>query len=422
MYTFHGVTSKCLRLMSDKSRWMNPGRVQVRKVPAIARFLMLTAVVAACIWLIPQGARAAGGPAGVALIVGNDNYPLSPLHHSVNDAQQIAQAMRQLGFTVRYSHDLDLKTMQSVIKDFRDSITGRDVTAFFYYSGHAWQVNGVNYLVPISFDPASSATIPAQTISLDLVFQAMATKTGQPNFVVLDACRSNPFAINSAPTAWIPGLASPTNVPSNTLVAFSTSPGKTAEDGEAIHSPYSRALLRYIRTPGLPVEDLFKDVRSNVESNTDNLQVPWENTSLSSVFYFRDPIVLMAQIHAADDDALLLVNGEQVIDWNNDGATVKSIPINAGTNVIEAKVYNQRSYTGGIQGLGGHLPEGWNYSATLSRANGSLLVQLSGAEDRPADNGPHHGKLFTTARVVVSVDDITGDVSIVSFDNDVWKH
>jgi hypothetical protein len=42
-----------------------------------------------------------------------------------------------------------------------------------------------------------------------------------------------------------------------------------------------------MQEPNRPVELVFKDVRRAVQSETQDRQTPWENTSLSGDFYFR---------------------------------------------------------------------------------------------------------------------------------------
>jgi formylglycine-generating enzyme required for sulfatase activity len=72
-------------------------------------------------------------------------------------------------------------------------------------------------------------------------------------------------------------------------MAYATAPGKTAADGSGRNGVYTQQLLRYITTPGLKVEDVFKRVRLSVEDATNGQQTPWETTSLRGDFYFTGP-------------------------------------------------------------------------------------------------------------------------------------
>jgi len=77
------------------------------------------------------------------------------------------------------------------------------------------------------------------------------------------------------------------DAPNGTLISFSTSPGKVAFDGAGRNSPYVKYFLEAIKTPNRPIEQVFKEVRRNVQIETKNAQTPWENTSLNGDFYFK---------------------------------------------------------------------------------------------------------------------------------------
>lgn len=355
---------------------------------------------------------------GVALVIGNTNYPANGLSNAANDAKDVAAALNDLGFQVTLKEDVNLTDFTSAIDAFRTMVTASSGIALFYFSGHGMQVNGVNYLIPVDATIAKSTDMQSATVSVQRVFDALGGRSGA-NLVILDACRTNPFP--ASPDGWVAGLAPPTNPPPNSLISYSTSPYSVASDGSGTHSPYTRALLRFIRTPGLSLPDLFKEVTKDVEDNTDQIQVPWTNSSIASTVFLRNPIYVVARFTSpADDDAMILLNGDVVADWNQDGGAPKKLLLPRLVNEVVVKVYNQRSYTGGIPGLGGHLPEGWNYNLSLSREDGTVLIPLSGKEDVPADNGPHHGKLFTVATLRLVVDDRTGKVDATSIDPAVW--
>jgi hypothetical protein len=57
-----------------------------------------------------------------------------------------------------------------------------------------------------------------------------------------------------------------------------------AKDGEGRNSPYTSALIEYIKEPGLPITDVFMKVRQKLRREVG--QVPWEVSSLEGKFYF----------------------------------------------------------------------------------------------------------------------------------------
>ena len=115
----------------------------------------------------------------------------------------------------------------------------------------------------------------------------MATAANRLNIVILDACRDNPYGRSFRTTA-ARGLAS-VDAPSGTLIAYATSPGKVAHDGDGRNGLYTGELLKVLPTPGLRVEDVFIQVRSAVRRATNGDQVPWESSSLEGRFIFALP-------------------------------------------------------------------------------------------------------------------------------------
>lgn len=64
----------------------------------------------------------------------------------------------------------------------------------FYYAGHAIQVQGENYLIPVGADIRREHEVPDECLSVSSVLRAMENAGNQMNFIILDACRDNPFA------------------------------------------------------------------------------------------------------------------------------------------------------------------------------------------------------------------------------------
>ena len=79
------------------------------------------------------------------------------------------------------------------------------------------------------------------------------------------------------------------DAPRGTIIAYATSPGKVASDGDARerNSLYTKHLLRAMQSPNKPIELVFNDLRRAVQDETKNQQTPWENTCLSGDFFFK---------------------------------------------------------------------------------------------------------------------------------------
>lgn len=219
----------------------------------------------------------------VALVVGNGAYTFAPLKNPVNDARDVAQALRELGFEVLHKENVGLNDMKRAIREFAAKIRGGGV-GLFYYAGHGVQVKGVNYLVPVNAEVEREVDVEDECLDAGYVLRQMAEVGSSINIIILDACRNNPFArgFRSAER----GLAL-MDSPSGTLLAYATAPGSVASDGDGRNGVYTEELLRHMRTPGVGVEDFFKRVRVSVLNRTQGRQTPWESSSLTTSFYFN---------------------------------------------------------------------------------------------------------------------------------------
>lgn len=224
----------------------------------------------------------------VALVMGNSNYGggIGSLPNPVNDAKLMAKALQQTGFEVVIVTDADWKKMKRAIQDFGDKLmaAGPSATGLFFYAGHGVQVQGMNYLVPVGADISKEADVKIETVSADDVLAQMEFAGSRVNIVILDACRNNPVgrSVRSASR----GLA-PMDSVRGTFIAYSTSPGSVAADGNGANSPYTAALAKTIVTPGLGIEEAFRDVRGQVMAATEEKQVPWDSSSLTAPFIFK---------------------------------------------------------------------------------------------------------------------------------------
>ncbi len=217
-----------------------------------------------------------------ALVIGNGSYESAPLRNPVNDASDIAAALRKLGFTTIHKQNATQKEIEDVIREFGKNLRKGGV-GLFYYAGHGLQVNGINYIIPLDAKIFEETDVKYEAVDARRVLDAMYNAGNNFNIVILDACRDNPL---------VRGFRSGSNglarmdAPKGTIVAYSTSPGKVALDGEGRNSPYTAALLEYMDDPGLTIEQVFKKCRRRIDKATNGRQIPWESTSLTGDFYF----------------------------------------------------------------------------------------------------------------------------------------
>jgi uncharacterized caspase-like protein len=265
---------------------------------------LMLAASGASAWAAPPTLLAQAGAASaskadersVALVIGNSAYRVGALKNPANDAQAVAASLRSLGFEVALRENTSLRDMIEAFRQFSVSARTARVRVIFY-AGHGVQVKGRNYLLPVDTEIRAEDEVAAKSADLNELLERLASMQQGINIVILDACRNNPFSgaeivgpdgrrlkFRGATPA---GLA-PVEAPLGSMVAFSTAPGGVALDnpGEK-NSLYTKHLLGFMQSPGLPVEMLFKQVRLSVARETGRVQVPWESSSLTGDFCFR---------------------------------------------------------------------------------------------------------------------------------------
>ena len=230
----------------------------------------------------------------IALVIGNGNYLYAtPLANPANDARAMASKLESLGFETYTGFDLDKFGMEHLLRDFSRASRQADVNLFFY-AGHGMSVDGVNYLVPVDAAFEDETALDFEAVPVDFVTRQMSLSNAV-NLVFLDACRNNPLASNLSRSMGVTrsaavqnGLAEMkvANSGKGMAIAFATSPGEVALDGEGSNSPFTTALLRHIDAENTDIAEIFTRVTGEVYESTGEAQRPWLNVSLTG------PVVL----------------------------------------------------------------------------------------------------------------------------------
>ena len=219
----------------------------------------------------------------VALLIGNGAYKTARLRNPVNDVDDMAKKLQQLGFDVVKLTDATRKEMREALRNFGARLE-RGGVALFYYAGHGIQLNGENYLVPIGADIKKEHEAQDECLRVGAVLAEMENRNSSLNMIFLDACRDNPFRGFSRSTNR--GLAS-MDAPSGSLIAYATAPGKEAADGDGRNGVYTQYLLKHLPAKNLDVALMLRAVRVDVEKATGGEQTPWESTSIKGSFCFN---------------------------------------------------------------------------------------------------------------------------------------
>jgi general L-amino acid transport system substrate-binding protein len=225
-----------------------------------------------------------------ALVIGNGAYSTAPrLPNPRNDAEDVAVALRRNGFETIVGLDLDRTGMDDATIRFARIAREAEV-ALFYYSGHALQFAGTNYLMPVDAKLSDEADLRRMT-RVDEVVADLQQATNV-RILVLDSCRDNPLAEDLKRSIGLTRAASlqrglaRIDAPQGMIVAYATQAGRTAADGAARNSPYTAAFLKHIETQE-EIGAIFRRISADVYESTKRAQLPELSLSLIGEFYLR---------------------------------------------------------------------------------------------------------------------------------------
>jgi len=274
-------------------------------------FILIAAFFSASVF--SQNSNKSGSEKRLALVIGNAKYTFSgELGNPENDAKAMKTALLQVGFDVYEYENLTQSQMKAAIDDFGKKLKNYSIGLFFY-AGHGIQSKGFNYLIPVDANLQTEQQIEYDCVQADRVLGLMEAAGSPVNIVILDACRNNPFERSWARSTEGGGLAF-MNAPGGSLIAYATSPGRTASDGAGSNGLYTSALLENIKKPDMNILQMFQSVRRTVSEKSLKKQIPWESTSLTSDFYFVKPA----------KNNILTSNSDIKPDVTTDISTVKS--------------------------------------------------------------------------------------------------
>ena len=283
----------------------------------------------------------------IALVIGNSDYhgTHEDLDNPVNDAQAISSKLRKMGYFVTTIENGNYAVLKKAMDGFVSNAKDAKV-ALFFFAGHGMQIISEdnaslrNQLLPIDYatiiDISKANTPSANMIDLANFLSQLENSGAASRVVILDACRNIPDRLtdsedqhieensaldeldrraattkllrnsavrtvklrSSGATIARSGFSEMKQRP-GTLVAYSTGTGQVAKDGigNAQNSPFTAALLKHIDSPDQKIEDIFKNVRSEVLQMTSQSQ--FQQTPLVFNTLDRD-IFLVAQLPRDD--------------------------------------------------------------------------------------------------------------------------
>lgn len=235
----------------------------------------------------------------IALVIGNSHYDegyYKDLANPLNEADAMACVFSKLKCEVLVGKDLTHKKYVNIFDSFLQKIQDAKAdAAIIYFAGHGLNINTQDCLIMKDTPPFEMGKfgIIDMSVPINKICQNLNVVGNQLNIIIVDACRNDPNqtvrGLALTQEASLFGMGTSSHLPYQTFIAYSTSVGGTASDGNATdgHSLYTKTLLENIEEENLPIESLFKRVRNKVYRGYGNLQLPWEYSCLTEEFCFN---------------------------------------------------------------------------------------------------------------------------------------
>ncbi len=353
----------------------------------------------------------------VALVIGNGAYQnASPLPNPRNDALDVGAALTRTGFDAIVGIDLDRAGMDKAAVSFNRAARDADV-AVFYYSGHALQFAGVNYLMPVDAKLTDEADLRLMSRVDDVVADLQQAKNLR--ILVLDACRDNPFAealkrsVGRTRGASLGSGLAKMHAPQGRIVPYAPQAGRTAEDGSGRNSPYTAAFLKNIETPE-EIGTVFRRISADVYDTTRRTQLPELSLSLIGEFYLKGRSSAASPAPGKSDEVSALEqrlkNLEEQLKTKDEPKTALAAPPARISPPVAAAPAALPPAAGAYDPVGAATA----FYTALSEANGRSAVALVVPEKRGA--GPYVeaniSKFYSSLREplkILSVEPIDAD-------------
>jgi len=209
----------------------------------------------------------------LALVIGNNAYAnVATLKTAVADSAAVGDQLEKMGFIVRRAQNVDQRAMSRALAAFYAEIQPDD-RAFFFYSGHGFEISGANYLLPVDV-PAARVNQPDivrdAAIPVERVIDGIRARGARVTILVLDACRDNPFAPPGTRTSALTGGLARIDAPEGVFVLMSAGAKQEALDrlsdaDNERNSVFTRAFLQELAKPGRTLVEIAKATQVGVK-------------------------------------------------------------------------------------------------------------------------------------------------------------
>ena len=216
-------------------------------------------------WLLLAALAAAAAPARRVLLIGNSAYQHLPTLRSPKaNVQALGASLSKMQSQPQAVYDVSQVELIATVRKFMETVQPGDFV-LIYFSGYGYQdaASGLNYLLPVGFDPKDRTAISQKALAVRSFESRLEERKAGTRMLLLDACRQAP----GLPV----GLA--TFAPhSGQVVSFSAPANQTAVDPASggVNS-FTAALIQALETPGSTPASVAALLPSVIETPLDAL-------------------------------------------------------------------------------------------------------------------------------------------------------
>lgn len=225
--------------------------------------LLLALLLAGLVAQAPAQARR------LALVVGNDAYQkVVKLDRAGADAEAVARELGAAGFEVSLHRDLSNTRFAVAVSEFYDKVKKGDEVVVFY-AGHGVQTERGAQLLPIDIEGDTEFVVERLSQPVNGLLDSLERLQPRVSLVIIDACRDNPLRAQGRSIGAARGLSGP-NVARGQMLMFSAASRERAldslgRDDKNANGVFTRELVARLRMPGMPFEQVARDVQNAVE-------------------------------------------------------------------------------------------------------------------------------------------------------------
>jgi len=242
----------------------------------------------------------------VALVIGNRDYGNNSLKNSINDAIGIKSVLEKIGFDVILKKDVTLLEFYKALDELKAKIEPNNTIVFFYFAGHGNTLSQKSSQEYLMMTDKNKRVV----VGIYKLYEFLDRAKARYNIVVIDACRDYQKSYISANNIdnqrYIKNLKNfrgnireakgkikkeliihddncPYIFPRSTIISYATMHNQIAKDWsryDKTHSPYTRQLIKYLDDEEIPIEEVFRRVRTSMIRETNRTQINLEENSL----------------------------------------------------------------------------------------------------------------------------------------------